>query len=134
MKIIGTYGTLKRGEYNHERYGKNTLKFINTGTILAGTLYTNSKYPALTTGFHRQMNDHIIELFEVENDIFEMIRRMEEGAGYITVLKKVYFKEPPSITAYVWLLTDKDIESQNKEQQKWTPIESWPIPKTAPVK
>lgn len=70
------YGSLKSGRYNHpfmryERYVGDTS--------VRGTLYIVSSYPALTED---GCNEYHAEIYEMTEEQYEPIRRMEIGAGY----------------------------------------------------
>jgi gamma-glutamylcyclotransferase (GGCT)/AIG2-like uncharacterized protein YtfP len=79
MKIIFVYGTLKKGEFNHFMLKKDS-KFVGNCEIDGYTLYdTGRGYPAAV----KSENDKIEgELYEVSEENFERITRMELGANY----------------------------------------------------
>ena len=77
---IGVYGSLKKGKYNHrliedcELVGKTKVK---------GTLYRVSSYPAL---IEEGDNEYELEVYKITNpNVFEDLRNMEIGAGYIEI-------------------------------------------------
>ena len=53
-------------------------KFLGT-VELPGKLYAVSSYPALVEGGDKT---HVAELYEVPDHVFDMVDRMEIGAGY----------------------------------------------------
>lgn len=76
MKRIAVYGSLKAGKYNHPIIGDSTY----LGTVkLKGTLYRVSSYPALVEGGDKE---HVAEVYEVSDDVYQAVRNMELGAGY----------------------------------------------------
>lgn len=76
MKTIAVYGSLKKGRYNHSFLSE--MKMIGTTTV-KGTLYRVSSYPALVD---EGENEYDAEVYEVDEYIYERIKRMEIGAGY----------------------------------------------------
>lgn len=86
MHQITVYGSLKAGRYNHriieDSYyiGKTTVK---------GTLYAVSSYPAL---IEEGDNEYEAEIYEVSDDVFNRVNRMELGAGY-KLVDGVYYAD-----------------------------------------
>lgn len=80
MKRIAVYGSLKRGKYNH----RESMKFIGESTI-RGSMFLCYSYPHLYPE-DRSLPEHVIEypveLFEVDDEMFQSLDRMEQGAGY----------------------------------------------------
>lgn len=80
MKTIAVYGSLKRGKYNHTLIENCT--FLGDTTI-KGTLYSLGSYPAIIEDGD---NEYPAEVYEVPDEIYERVRRMELGAGYKEVI------------------------------------------------
>jgi gamma-glutamylcyclotransferase (GGCT)/AIG2-like uncharacterized protein YtfP len=78
MKTIAVYGSLKRGKYNHDFYLKDAKKLGEIDVI--GTMYLVSSYPALVDDGE---NEYVAEVYEVDDETFESLDRMESGAGYV---------------------------------------------------
>jgi len=76
MTTIAVYGSLKKGKYNHSIL--EDQKFVGTTTV-KGTLYRVSSYPALVEGGD---TEYPSEVYEVEDEMYERIKKMELGAGY----------------------------------------------------
>lgn len=77
MTTIAVYGSLKKGKYNHDILRES--KHLGNSTI-KGTLYRVSSYPALL----KEGEDvYDVELYEVEDNVYQSIKMMELGAGYI---------------------------------------------------
>jgi gamma-glutamylcyclotransferase (GGCT)/AIG2-like uncharacterized protein YtfP len=85
MKHALFYGSLKQGEFNFDRFGQGSQKYIKTVTLDGYNLYDLSWYPGLTKGDGKV----IVELHEVDDHAFENIKRMEAGAGYIEGKEKI---------------------------------------------
>ena len=92
MKTIAVYGSLKSGHYNNPIIMSG--KMIKKDTI-RGTMYSLGSYPALLDSGN---DEHEVELWEIDEDVYNRVSRMESGAGYITVqvdfsgiLADVYF-------------------------------------------
>jgi len=76
MKRIAVYGSLKEGKYNNFIIGD----FDKVGTIqVTGTLYRVSSYPAL---LEEGDNSYAAEVYDVDEETYERVKRMEIGAGY----------------------------------------------------
>ncbi len=76
LKKIAVYGSLKKGKYNHSIL--ESSKFLGK-TQVTGTLYTLGAYPALCGSGN---NKYEAEVYEVSDEVFDLIDRMELGAGY----------------------------------------------------
>src|SRR5438067_1043572 len=79
MKYCLFYGSLKQDEYNFNRFGEGTQKYIKTLTLEGYDIYDLGYFPGLTKGDGKV----VVELHEVQDDAFEGIVRMEKGAGYV---------------------------------------------------
>lgn len=84
MKTVAVYGSLKLGRYNHAII--SDCKFLGESTI-KGTMYSLGSYPALIEDGD---DEHRVELYELPDDIYLRVKRMEIGASYIE--KEVDFK------------------------------------------
>lgn len=84
MKIIGVYGSLKKGCYNYDRFRFADRASFLGNTTIAGPMYMiGGAYPALFP----QTNTHIdrmhdLEVYEIDDSLFTMLEGMENGAGY----------------------------------------------------
>ena len=82
MQKIAVYGSLKQGAYNHSRF--DIGKPVGYGTVV-GAMYLMASYPHLfregvkPTDLERT---HEVEIYEIEDDVYESIYYMELGAGY----------------------------------------------------
>lgn len=79
MKRIAVYGTLKRGHFNHNRFGE--MKFIGTDYIddLQIWIYDHLGIPFAVPGAGGITT---VEVYDIDDDMFENINSMELGAGY----------------------------------------------------
>ena len=75
-KKIITYGSLKKGRYNHSILENS--KFLGDTTV-KGTMYSLGAYPAM---IDEGDNEYPAEIYEVEDAIYNNITQMELGAGY----------------------------------------------------
>jgi gamma-glutamylcyclotransferase (GGCT)/AIG2-like uncharacterized protein YtfP len=109
MKLALFYGSLKKREFNFDRFGAGTQKFIKTVELDGYDLYDLKYYPGLTKGKGRVT----FELHEVDDRAFDSISRMEAGAGYSLGEEKVDGKEA-AVFFYEGDLSEyKKIESGN---------------------
>lgn len=82
---IAVYGSLKKGFWNHDRFSLGEP--IATSKI-RGSMF-DCGYPHLyREGIcpRRQEREHVVEIYEVDDDKYGVIRSMELGAGYQEVL------------------------------------------------
>lgn len=117
MKIIATYGSLKKGFWNHERF--NLEEPIATSTI-QGQMFVNPAlgYPHLyenevDTG-HENKREYEVELYEIEDKVFETIDAMEQASGYLP--KECAFKRDDGLItqATLWF-ADPEYRKPNPE-------------------
>ena len=77
--IIMSYGTLKRGFYNHKLMGENT--YLGKVSLSGYVMYKNEHYPAIVKSDDPE-RVVIGELYEIEKDVFDTIAAIEFSAGY----------------------------------------------------
>lgn len=79
---IFVYGTLKKGGELHNYYLEGA-EFVGTDNV-SGELYAIGSLPYL---FLYEKGETKVpgEVYDVKMDVFELIKEMEEGAGYKTV-------------------------------------------------
>ena len=84
MKRCFFYGTLKRGHYNHARFSglhyKNRLELHGYSLVQPSGL----PFPYIIPDEEGKV---VGEVFYVEDDTYDTIKRMELGAGYEEVVK-----------------------------------------------
>jgi len=93
---IFVYGTLKRGRNLHKGYGFDKSEFIGEDSV-KGALYSLGWYPILYEKDDK-IQDVPGEVFKIRNDIFKVVKNMEESAGYIT--KKVETKKGRKVNVF----------------------------------
>lgn len=82
---IGVYGSLRKGFFNHDRWGLDQCPLIKETTVVGAMFTVGGAYPKLyRRGVVPEMyeNNHIVEIYEVPEYVYELITSMEEGAGY----------------------------------------------------
>lgn len=90
MKTIGVYGSLKKGFRLHNPYGLHDAEHLGDRTINGAMFRVGSGacYPVLFVGDRVgdfEPIDYTLEIYNVDDDTFGDLKRMEEGAGYETV-------------------------------------------------
>lgn len=111
MKIIGVYGSLKRGCYNHRRYGMEQYPVLATSTIKGAMDLVANSYPRLypqgTYGEDLE-REHVLELYEVPDTLYSSLDMMETSAGYeqhtLEVLAKNEAGDTIPLEVSVWLM------------------------------
>lgn len=80
-KQIHVYGSLRKGDYNHDRFPD--VKHIETKVMnIHAQMHDLGVYPALTVSSIKRKI--AIDTIEVSDEIGELIDAMEKGAGYTT--------------------------------------------------
>ena len=83
MKKIAVYGSLKKGFWNYDHFLKEA-NFLGESKIIGGMQMSMGSYPYLFESSEEQKFDteYVVEIYEVEDKIYERIDGMETGAGY----------------------------------------------------
>lgn len=76
------YGSLRSGQYNFNRFGPGTQKYIKTLRIPGFKMVNLGYYPCVTESDNLQ-DEITVELHEVSEGAAEKIYFMEKGAGYL---------------------------------------------------
>jgi len=84
MSLVFIYGSIRKGNFNHTRYGfdKNT-KFLSNAKLNGAKMYSLGSYPCivLTNNPDDIVYGEIYEYLDEETET--KIRQMEIGAGYV---------------------------------------------------
>ena len=90
MKRFASYGSLRKGFWNHTRFGLGEPILT---TVIAGAMFMdpNLGYPWLFDGQDHifpsnQMQNYPIEVYEVSEEIYDRINSMEINSGYREVI------------------------------------------------
>lgn len=75
------YGSLKKGFYNFRRWGIEKTTFLGTTAIGKMRLFHNDAYPAAVPD-ESSPYSLMGEIFDLPEELFKNIERMERGAGY----------------------------------------------------
>lgn len=76
------YGSLRRGEYNHERFRGFGTYYRGTGNVHGALLKSLGSYPAVVPS--PDLSDIVKgEIYDLPEDLHKVILKMENGAGYI---------------------------------------------------
>lgn len=79
------YGSLKKGEYNHPRFGMDHALLLGTTALPGFRLFHNGAYPAAVPD--EQSRYFLMgEIYEVGADLAATIARVEKGAGYKDII------------------------------------------------
>lgn len=82
MKLF-VYGSLKKGHFNHERFGMDTLKFIGEKEIKGWKMLSLGAYPGIVRSdtIEDKVKGEVYEV-DVEGPIYRMISAVEYSAGF----------------------------------------------------
>lgn len=103
MIKIYTYGSLRKGEYNHNSFintfGSAAFKYEGTEEIEGFDLYSLGSYPTIVPNPNAE-STLVVDAFKVSEPVNRAIDSMEFGAGYkakeINGRKIYYMDEVPS--------------------------------------
>lgn len=117
MKRIGSYGSLRKGFWNHIRFGLGEP--ILTTTI-KGAMFMNAAlgYPWLIdekdANFPKELiKEYPMEVYEINEDLYERINSMEINSGYKTVEKEI-----EGYPTTIWFI---DIDQIKPQKEQWIP-------------
>ena len=82
MKLIATFGSLKKGFYNYERFEMGEPLARST---VKGAMYLLYSYPHLyreEVSEPKHVREHEVEIYEVSDELYSQLAAMELGAGY----------------------------------------------------
>ena len=123
------YGSLRRGQFNHERFRGFPEAFQCEGFIRGAYLKSLGAYPAIVP---TEDQEAIVkgEIYDLPEDLHDVILRMELGAGYefrpVEVLVEANREEQPGITvpieasAYFFRLPERIANVEPIEGGDWT--------------
>lgn len=81
-KRIFVYGSLRRGEYNHQGAFASGVQHVADGRIKGAILHSLGAYPCIVAS--KNDADTVVgEVYDLADDTFNWVERMELGAGYI---------------------------------------------------
>lgn len=120
MITIGVYGSLKSGFYNHERFGLDKCNRLSPDLTIMGSMFMSNGYPEMYLepygydGIMPPIKDYPLEVYEVPEDLFEILDGMEVGAGY----RQSWLPQLNDRRVIIWI---KVADNQNKypEMDRW---------------
>lgn len=101
------YGSLKRGHFNHGRFGFNkTATLIGEGMVDGVTLVQmeNTPYPHAVNAVEGQVKGELYEL--PAGAVWDSIERMELGAGYVPQNVRVMLDNESIEEAVMYVASD----------------------------
>jgi gamma-glutamylcyclotransferase (GGCT)/AIG2-like uncharacterized protein YtfP len=88
MKRIAVYGSLRKGQYNWRSWGgEEVFKYIGTTKIDGFDLFPlgHGIYPGIQPGNGKV----VVDIYDVEDRVYEGLNRMETGANYEPITIKI---------------------------------------------
>jgi len=122
---IAVYGSLKKNAYNHAVFLENQT-LIGKSTINGSMYLISDAYPGLLkpedTPIGIPVQDHEIELYDVDDMTFTVISQMEKGAGYTEELRAFMDEHGVEKKATIFWASasQKDPDSQKKWLTSYT--------------
>jgi gamma-glutamylcyclotransferase (GGCT)/AIG2-like uncharacterized protein YtfP len=120
MKRIAVYGSLKYGFYNWKAFELG--KPITTGGIEGAMYLVGGSYPHL---FEPEFTDdenvkeHSVEIYDVEESVYNSIASMELGAGYYIKSVDIEGDDGETYTCDIFF-TNKDVGSRSIPLDEYT--------------
>ena len=103
MKIL-VYGTLRReGIYHFDYLRKYKAKFIKEVKIKGYDLFNLTSYPAIVRG----EGEVLVEMFEVSDECFEKIDKMEKNVGY---------ESEETEGGTIWLFSEEELNRYKRKK------------------
>lgn len=86
MVLLNLYGSLRKGEYNHNafvrQFGEENFVYKETKVLDGFELYSLGAYPMVVHTPENPENRLVVDVFEVSQSCYSSIKGMELGAGY----------------------------------------------------
>lgn len=117
MKRIVVYGLLREGMPLWERYLKGRARFLGRTRVKGYDMYALS-YPWAVKGY----GEIVVEIFDVPDEIFEVVDEIERSAGY----ERTRVVVPGFGEAYMWL-AHYDIVPENAKRVEHGDFVKWII-------
>lgn len=106
--LVGVYGTLKRGFYNHHLLEK--AEFIKTTVIPDGNycLYDLGSFPAVKVVLYgnEETTPVTVEIFQVDKETFDNLDRLE---GYPSFYNRVLIETPEGYHAWLYVMSSEQL-------------------------
>jgi gamma-glutamylcyclotransferase (GGCT)/AIG2-like uncharacterized protein YtfP len=125
MKTFASYGSLKKGYWNHDRYGLGEP--IATSEVY-GEMYVNPSlgYPHLyETSDEKPLANpkfYEVELYDIEDAIFNRIDMMEQASGYYPKEITFILESGAKQNAVVWFADSKWIPKPEHYVEEYAKI------------
>lgn len=107
---LAVYGSLKEGFYNHDRLLAG-LKPIARSTIDGAMFLVQKSYPFLVEQsiMLDKSNPHMVEIYEVDDEVYDLIYWMEVGSGYYAKVLPFTSTEEPMDTILATIYFTKEM-------------------------
>lgn len=109
MRTIAVYGSLKKGCYNHKRFG---LGEPMAHAEVSGSMYVNPHQgyprlfkPGIKTGGARD-KAYPVEIYEVSDNLYRTLDMMEQGSAYTPTVVAFDVEGRGLVEATVWFCDD----------------------------
>jgi gamma-glutamylcyclotransferase (GGCT)/AIG2-like uncharacterized protein YtfP len=123
MRRIAVYGSLKEGDFNHDRWLRG-IKPIGWQRIEGFDMYDLGMFPYVVRSDYRDCIT--VEVYEVPDDVAADIERMERGAGYDMVTVQTKWGD-----ADMFVFSEQRHDLHFKRDKEWArnriPSGNWPV-------
>lgn len=117
--LIAVYGSLKRGFYNHSRFGMSSMLLVQSGIVEGFKMWRvdGVPFPFVTRNpWCEDMTGRVsVEVYEIDEQLFDVLDRMESGAGYMSCPVIV-----GTISATMWIVPERPMGAKPIEDGVWT--------------
>lgn len=121
--LIGVYGSLRQGMYNHRLLDNDGAEFIKHYTYtLPYKMIAYSSFPALIPEKDEKTNNVDFEVYAVDDNTYRMVERLE---GYPSFYDKDTFSDPNLEQPIEFYYIHDEDGRLAKQHEKMTSIKDW---------
>ena len=118
-KVIGVYGSLREGGSNHPLLRTDGVAGPQTVLRIPGRLYSLGEYSCAVPLNDGEDGDIVVEIYEVQDRIFDSLDEMEREAGYVPLDTTATDDRGVARTFLVWYLPEAPAGAQRVESGDW---------------
>lgn len=104
-RAIFVYGSLKRGKFNHERFGLHKARFIGEATLKGHRMVNLGPYPAIIRVDDQNKVVHG-EVYDVDQDTVTTLNGIEQGAGFYPSTRLIQLNRGDWVMGLFWAYHD----------------------------
>ena len=119
-RLIGVYGSLRKGGYNHHRLRSNGAASIRQAIVkIPGRLYSLGTYSCAVPLSEGEDGEIVAEVYEVDDGVFQSLDAMERRVGYVARETTVTGADGVERTFIVWYHAQAPAGAVHVEEGDW---------------